>query len=99
MVFRYIWERAKAGDFPVLISAITLAEVYKKRRRDPITVSTLDEFLEYVNESFVQVIEVDREVGLKAHALCRQFAAQKLYPNDAIQLACALRAGCDVLLA
>jgi hypothetical protein len=48
---------------------------------------------------FVEVIEVDREIGLDAHRFCRQYSSNKLLPNDAIHLACALRASCDVLLA
>ena len=39
---------------------------------------------------------LDRKIGEHANRLCRQFG---LYPNDAIHLACALRAGCDVLFA
>jgi len=100
VIFRYIWDNAKAGVFPIFISAITLAEVYKKKSQPNATPdSTLDEFLEHINEPFVQVIEVDRETGLKAHALCRQYSKNQLQPNDAIHLACALRAHCDFLLA
>jgi predicted nucleic acid-binding protein len=99
VVFRFLWDKAKAGKFQIFISAIALAEVYKRKKRATVGEKTLDEFLEYVNEPFVQVIEVDREIGLKAHGLCRKYAAEKLYPNDAIHLACAIRAGCDYLLA
>jgi predicted nucleic acid-binding protein len=99
VVFRYLWEKAKTKEFPVLISAIAIAEVYKKKKRVTADHGLLDEFLEHINEPFVEVIEVDREIGLAAHSLCREYSANKLYPNDAIHLACALRAGCDVLLA
>jgi predicted nucleic acid-binding protein len=99
VVFRHIWERAKAGDFPILISAIALVEVYKKKKGTVAGGEMLDEFLQHINEPFVQVIEVDREVGLRAHQFCRKYSADKLTPNDAVHLACAIRAGCDVLLA
>jgi predicted nucleic acid-binding protein len=99
VVFSFLWERAKAGEFPVFISAVALAEVYKKKSRVVAGSAILDEFLECVDEPFVHVIEVDREIGLKAHALCRKYSAQRLYPNDAMHLACALRAECDYLLA
>lgn len=99
IVFRHIWQKAKDGEFTVLISAITIAEVYKKKKRRTPALGILDEFLECLNETFVEVIEVDRETALAAHALCRRFSSAKLMPNDAIVLACALRAGCDVLLA
>lgn len=99
VVFRCLWESAKSGAFPVFISAIAIAEVYKKRRYETGSGPMLDEFLECINEPFVEVIEVDRETALQAHYLCRKFAKNKLLPNDGIHLACALRAGCDVLLA
>ena len=99
VVFEWIWSRAKTGDFRVYISAITLAEVYHLRKAQQTSRPLLDEFLDLINEEFVDVIEVDRETGLLAHKLCRQYSREKLYPNDAIHLACALRAGCDVLLA
>ena len=50
VVFQFIWERAKAGEFPIFISAIALAEVYKKRRKMTSGDKALDEFLEYINE-------------------------------------------------
>ena len=50
----------------------------------------------YFEHDFIDLIQVDRQVGAHANALCRQHG---LTPNDAIHLACALRAGCDVLLA
>ena len=59
----------------------------------------MDEFLELIEERFVKVIEVHRQTGLDAHALCRKYASNKLWPNDAIHLACALQAGCDILIA
>jgi predicted nucleic acid-binding protein len=99
VIFRYRWERAKAGDFEVYISALTTTEVYKTKRTLVQGEPLLDEFLEHVDESFVEVIEIDREAGLLAHALCRKFAANRLYPADACHLACAVHAACDVLLA
>jgi len=101
VVFDWLWQRAKDGAFEVYVSAITLAEVYKTKRNTNIATepSVLDEFLERIEEPFVKIIEVDRQTGLDAHALCCKYSANKLWPNDALQLACALSAGCDVLLA
>ena len=72
---------------------------YKTKRSAIAGSPVLDEFLEKIEEHFVEVIEIDRETGLEAHALCRRYASNKLYPGDAFHLACASRAGCDVLLA
>lgn len=100
VVLDYLWERAKAGDFQVFISAFCLAETFKKRRGPSLKEGKCyEEFLDFINEDFVQVIEIDREIGLHAHELCRRFRANSLMPGDAVHLACAIRAGCDVLLA
>jgi predicted nucleic acid-binding protein len=98
VVFDFLWQEAKAGKFKVFISALALAEVYKKKSAIKPGDAVLDEFLVYINEPFVEVIEVDREVGIQAHSLCRRYASARLFPNDAIHLACALRAECDFLL-
>lgn len=101
VVFDWLWQKATDGAFEVYISSITLAEVYKTKRNSgtPTDGPLLDEFLERIETPFVKVIEIDRQIGLSAHALCRKFAANKLWPNDALHLACALSAGCDVLIA
>lgn len=99
-VFQHIWELAEARQFKIYTSAITFAEVYKLRHQaHPQPVTTVAELLKDFERDFVESIEVDREIGFHANLLCRVHAADKLYPNDAIHLACALRAKCDVLLA
>lgn len=99
VVLDYLWERAKAGEMKVFISSFLLAETFKKRHTPKLDTGKYDEFLEFINEDFVQVIEVDREIGLHAHELCRRFAANSLMPGDAVHVASAIRAGCDALLA
>ncbi len=44
------------------------------------------------------LVEVDRNIGEAANKLCVRFSDNRLRPADAIHLASALRAGCDVLL-
>jgi predicted nucleic acid-binding protein len=99
VIFRYIWDKAKAGEFRIFISAITIAEVYKTKKQHIPDEQQLDEFLELIAEPFVEIVEVDRETAIKAHKLCRKYRDNKLMPNDAVQLACAIQAKCDVLLA
>ena len=77
---------------------MALAEVYKKKRFKTPIGEQLDEFLELANEAYFEIIEVDREIGIEAHKLCREHADFGLMPSDAVHLACAIRAGCDVLL-
>jgi hypothetical protein len=59
---------------------------------------TVEALLRNLEEPFVEVIELDRDVAIQANVLCRRFAANKLYPGDAVHLASALRGLCDVLL-
>jgi predicted nucleic acid-binding protein len=99
VIFQHIWELAEAGQFKLYTSAITFAEVYKLRHQKTAQpTSTVADLLLDFERGFVESVEVDREVGLQANLFCRTYAANKLYPNDAIHLACALRAKCDVLL-
>jgi predicted nucleic acid-binding protein len=99
-IFQHIWELAESGQIKLYTSAITFAEVYKLRHQTQTQpLATIMDLLGDFEKEFVESIEVDREIGLTANLLCRTYAAQKLYPNDAIHLACALRAKCDVLLA
>jgi predicted nucleic acid-binding protein len=98
-IFQHIWEDAQAGMFKIFTSPLTFAETFKLRHQSiiqptPIIQGLLADF----EKDFVESVEIDREIGLAANLLCRQYAANKLYPNDALHLACALRAQCDVLL-
>jgi predicted nucleic acid-binding protein len=98
-VFQHIWEDAEAGMFKLYTAPLTFAETYKLRHQSQIQpIQTILDLLAEFEKDFVESIEIDREIGLAANLLCRQYAANKLYPNDAIHLACALRAKCDVLL-
>lgn len=101
VVFRYLWEAAESGNFKIYISALTIAEVYRKHSRScgERSVHNYNSFLKCIDEPFVEVIEIDREMALDAHELCRKFSSNKLRPNDALHVVSALRAGCDVLLA
>jgi PIN domain len=57
----------------------------------------------YFREEYIQLIEVDRDIAERANDLCRTdplVAGRKpLRPNDAIHVASAERAGCNVILA
>ncbi len=98
-VFQSIWEAAQRGEFKLFISAMTFAEVYKLRHESfTQPVQTVAQLLADFEESFIEVVETDRDIGIQANVMCRQFAAYKLYPNDSIHLASALRVPCDYLL-
>jgi len=89
---------AEKGYFKINISALTLAEVHKKKGAEsPRLEPEEDEMiLAYFEHDFFNIIDVTRDIGENANRLCREHS---LLPADAIHLACALRAKCDVLLA
>lgn len=95
-IVAHIPSQAEAGDFRIHTAAITLAEVHKLRSTPALANDQDERILSYFEHDFIIVIDVDRGIGELANKLCRQFG---ILPNDAIHLACALRAGCDVLLA
>jgi predicted nucleic acid-binding protein len=97
------WERvghilalAEKGQFHIFTSTLTLAEVYKLRSGTVLPQKENGELLAYFEHEYIELVDVDRTIGEQANAFCRQY---NIYPNDAIHLACALRAKCDVLLA
>ena len=92
----HILNQAEGGAFSVYTSTLTLAEVYNHRGSAKLTAQEADDILLFFERDFFEFIDVDRELGEQANRFCRQFG---LRPNDAIHLASALKAKCDVLLA
>ena len=92
----HILTLAERGEFSVYTSTLTLAEVHKKRRGPMLAGGQDERILAYFEHDYVKLIDVDRRIGEEANGLCRKYG---ILPNDAVHLACALRAGCDVLLA
>jgi len=89
---------AEQQVFPIVISAITLAEVHKKKGKEKLVGDEDQNVLDYFEHDFVNVIPVDRAIGEAANRLCRKYEKEGLSPNDAIHMACAKQAGCDILL-
>ncbi len=96
----HILNLAQNGELKVVTSTLTLAEVYKLKS-GPIAPSKVNDtilktFARYLENDWITLVDVDRYIGERANTFCGQF---NIYPNDAIHLACALRADCDYLLA
>ena len=87
---------AEKGTFKINISALTLAEVHKKKGSNQLEPAQDEMILAYFEHDFFNIIDVTRDIGEHANLLCREHS---LLPPDAIHLACALRAKCEVLLA
>jgi predicted nucleic acid-binding protein len=92
----HIFKQAERGLYKIYISAITLAEVHKKWKLPKLTAPQDMRLLAFFEHEYIEIVDVDREIGERANELCREF---NLNPNDAIHVACALRARCEVLLA
>lgn len=86
---------AEQEVFLVVISALTLAEVHKKRGSPKLSQDEDEKILKYFERDFFMVVPIDRTIGEEANKFCRRYVS--LPPNDAIHLACAKKAGCDVL--
>jgi predicted nucleic acid-binding protein len=101
-IFMSIIEAAKSGQFPIHTSSLTIAEVHKRKGCSELSDSESADLSPYFREEFIQLVEVDRDIGETANHLCRTHKAalgqKALRPNDAIHIACAKKAGCDVLL-
>jgi predicted nucleic acid-binding protein len=94
-IAKHILKLAENGEFKICSSALTLAEVHKKRGSKQLSDAEDESILEFFEHEFIDVVDIDRTIGEHANRLCRQYP---LRPNDAIHLASALKAKCDVLL-
>jgi predicted nucleic acid-binding protein len=104
-IFDSIIDAARARKFRIITSALTIAEVHKYKKypkEQQVTQRQNEDLRPYFRQDYIQIVEIDREVGEKANELCVRCQAgsghQALRPNDAIHIASAQKAGCDVVL-
>lgn len=95
-IVKHVLTRASQGDYPIHTSTFTLAEVNKLRKEDRQPAGVSEKILAFFEQEYIKLIDVDRRIGEHANRFCQEFG---VYPADAVHLACAIRAGCDVLLA
>jgi predicted nucleic acid-binding protein len=86
---------AEAGQFHVYTSSITITEVHKGNNKSKSASEGESKTIDFFRNKYFKVVDVDRSIAESAHRLCRK---NGLKPYDAVHLACAVRAGCDVLL-
>lgn len=103
-VVESILSAAEDGQFKIFTSSLTIAEVFKNKKKGvQLTEQENEDLKPYFRENYIVIVEVDREIGERANDLCRLHQPGPdipgLRPNDAIHLACAERADCEVLLA
>ena len=85
-------KRAEVGEIEIVTSAFTLAEVCK---RPPDPTSPANNLPSFFNQKYILLVNVDKEVSLKAQSLLLANLAG-LKPPDAIHLASALIAEISV---
>jgi predicted nucleic acid-binding protein len=88
---------ARNGEMEIWTSALTLAEVFKKKCDDKNTglPEYKDiEFEEYILQDYLTVVQVDYDIGVKARQLLRSFSVLKK-PPDGIHLATAVEHDLD----
>ena len=94
-IARHLFTLAERGVFKICTSALTLAEVHKPRGGAALAEALNQRVLDFFEHDYIEIVNVDRLVGEHANRLCRRYG---LRANDAIHVACAVRAACDVFL-
>lgn len=93
----HLLQQAQAGDFKIVISAITLTEVvhlHSFQRLSPEKEETIKAFFEH---DFIIVRAVDRITAELARELMWRYKDQALRPKDALHVATACLANVDIL--
>ena len=88
---------AKNGDFRIVTSAITLAEVVHLRDFNRLTPEKEAKIKAFFEHDFIIIRNVDRRTAEKARELMWRYHDQKLRHQDAIHAATASLANVDVL--
>jgi predicted nucleic acid-binding protein len=94
-IAKHILSLAEAGQFHVYTSSITITEVHKGNNNCKAAPEGDSKMIDFFRNRYFKIVDVDRSIAESAHRLCRK---NGLKPYDAVHLACAVRAGCDVLL-
>jgi predicted nucleic acid-binding protein len=88
----HLIEQAQRGEIELWTSAFTYAEVYKRHcsgAQAGIAPEGDKSFEDYIEQDFVQLVQVDSDVGRAARRLLRQYPTIGK-PQDAIHVASAL---------
>lgn len=92
--------QAENGAYPIVTAYFTMAEVFKKKGdgNTSLTDEQNGQIVKYFESEWIEWVPLERLIGEDANALLVKYRKQKLRPCDAIHLASAIRAKCDVLL-
>lgn len=99
-ISRQVMLQAEQGVFPIVTSYFTMAEVFKKKGdgNQALTDEQNGKIVKYFESEWIEWVPVERLIGEESNALLVKYRKERLRPCDAIHLASAIRAKCDVLL-
>lgn len=83
----HITDRAEKGKLQIVTSAVTISEVSRVKNVGVIDEKTSQKILDFFENPYIYVRQLDRETGKDAHVLAR---LHNLTPLDSIHLATAL---------
>lgn len=95
-IVEHLLQLAERGAYSIHTSTLTLAEVHQKRGGLALREREDEEIIAFFERTFFEFIDVDRQIGEHANRIARNHG---LRPNDAVHVACAIRAQCEVVLA
>lgn len=95
----HIISEAFKGNVEILVSTITLAEVYKTKCDAPYKMIAEENDMaieDFFNQPFIVIASVDEEVAVRARGLLRYYSDKGMKkPTDAIHLATAIMYGAE----
>lgn len=89
-----ILDAADAGKIQIFTSALTIAEVLKYKGKKPIKKESRQMIIEFFQNDYIKIINVDRLVATEAQELVWE---HNIPPKDAIHVASAIRAKLPVI--
>ena len=89
-----IWAEAETGKFQIVTSALTIAEVLRLREQPRLTSVEEQAIRGFFEAPHLILVDLDRLVAERAREIVWRF---NVTPKDAVHVASALQAGCDVM--
>lgn len=86
--------KAEEGDVRIITSALTIAEVIYLKPNDKIDRKKSDDICKFFENEYIVIVNIDRKIAELARSLLWDYAA--LRADDAIHIACAIKAKVDV---
>jgi predicted nucleic acid-binding protein len=81
-------DTAERGEIQIIISALVIAEVLKNKGAKPIGKENRNKVIEFFQNDYITVINVDRWIACDAQEL---YWEHNIFPRDAIHVATALK--------